>query len=330
ERFKSYNAAGRDLDMTLGQIKKYRQLDKLAPNIQRDVLAGKAAGRSLADLIRVARIQDPSAQHAAFDALLQAPKRALCPRPQKAAASPPAEPINVRVVAYFNAKRFVTARLDAQRALDEVEAFVEQLNSKLAASSSRWTRDKIAAALDRYLRKRSLLSVFECEISETTIGERSFYQCCLERDDDVWQKRRSYDGFCILVAHPELSLTAEECYRLYFAKDMVEKDFQVIKSVVKLRPVWHRSDAKVRAHVTICMLALLLERTLRRRLQGKHTASTALEILSSCRLNQYRASGDSSVYTTTQLTPEQRNILRHLRLPHLADDDELAERITPR
>ncbi|MCP4209046.1 MAG: transposase, partial [Shimia sp.] len=47
ERFKSYNAAGRDLDMTLGQIKKYRQLDKLAPNIQRDVLAGKAAGRSL-------------------------------------------------------------------------------------------------------------------------------------------------------------------------------------------------------------------------------------------------------------------------------------------
>jgi len=47
-----------------------------------------------------------------------------------------------------------------------------------------------------------------------------------------------------------------ELCRTYRAKDAVETDFQVIKSLIKLRPVRHRTDAKVRAHVTLCMLAL--------------------------------------------------------------------------
>lgn len=331
-RYRSYNAAGRALGMTVATVKKYRQLAKLAPDIQQDVLAGKAAGSALADLMRIAKLPDSSAQRAAFDALMQAPKRPARRRSSgvaKAADSPP-QPVRVRAVAYFNVERFVAARRHAQKTLEETRTFVAQLNSKIAACPTRWTRDKIAASVDRYLRKRSLLDLFKLELRHTEIAERRFPQCVLELDLAAWQRRRRYDGFYVLVTHPDLSLTPEKCYRLYFAKDMIEKDFQVIKSVVKIRPVWHRNDAKVRAHVAICMLALLLERTLRRRLKGTHTACAALEILSSCRLNQYQASGKSSVYITTQLTPEQRKVLRKLRLPHLADDEVLAECISPR
>lgn len=56
---------------------------------------------------------------------------------------------------------------------------------------------------------------------------------------------------------------------MYREKDIVEKDFQVIKSVLEIRPIRHRSDEKVKAHVTICMLALLLERILRKNLKGE-------------------------------------------------------------
>jgi hypothetical protein len=49
-----------------------------------------------------------------------------------------------------------------------------------------------------------------------------------------------------------------------------------------------------------------------------------------CKLNRYRSERGPSVYTITELDNAQRAILRKLRLPHLADDDYLGGRITPR
>lgn len=134
----------------------------------------------------------------------------------------------------------------------------------------------------------------------------------------------------MLVAHPELQQSAVDLCRLYRAKDAVEKDFQVIKSVVELRPVWHRTDAKVRAHVTLCMLALLLERTLQQRLKGQRSAKAALELLASCHLNMYGGHANPPAYALTHADPDQKSILRALRLQHLTDDQELADRLTPR
>jgi transposase len=134
----------------------------------------------------------------------------------------------------------------------------------------------------------------------------------------------------LLVAHPDVSHTADELCRLYRAKDAVEKDFEVIKSVVKIRPVRHHTDAKVRAHVTLCMLALLLERTLKQRLGGKWTSGAALELLADRCLNRYSLANGTSVYTVTKTTSEQEAILRALQLQHLTNDNDVAERILPR
>ena len=72
----------------------------------------------------------------------------------------------------------------------------------------------------------------------------------------------------------------------------VEKDFQLIKSVVELRPFYHHTDVKARAHVSLCMLALLLERLLESRLEAggrSMTADACLSELRSCNLNRYQA-----------------------------------------
>lgn len=108
---------------------------------------------------------------------------------------------------------------------------------------------------------------------------------------------------------------------------MVEKDFQAIKSLLQLRPIRHRTDPKVSAHVTLCMLALLLERTLRDKLGAKYTVGQALEHLEPCRLNRYRAEDGVPVYTTTELDKDQRAVLTKLGLQHLADDAVLTDRI---
>ena len=52
--------------------------------------------------------------------------------------------------------------------------------------------------------------------------------------------------------------TVAEAIRAYFDKDVVEKSFQTLKGVVRLRPVRHWLYNRVEAHVFICFLACLL------------------------------------------------------------------------
>lgn len=48
----------------------------------------------------------------------------------------------------------------------------------------------------------------------------------------------------------------------------VERAFRTMKSVLEVRPVWHRLEERVRAHALICYLALLIHRYLERALKA--------------------------------------------------------------
>lgn len=113
--------------------------------------------------------------------------------------------------------------------------------------------------------------------------------------------------------------------------DTVEKDIQTIKSAVKLRPLYRRTDAKVRAHVTLCMLALLLERTLERRLKPSpetRTAAACFEQLRTCQLNLIVSDRNvEPTYAATEPTQEQLAILRKLRMTRLIEPEEISESI---
>jgi transposase len=230
----------------------------------------------------------------------------------------------------FNPEYFAQKRYFAQRRVEHVHQFVAELNERLGNPRSRKEKANVVAEIDRRLRRDNLVQAFSVVVNEVEAGGRSRLVAEVKLDEDEWAKRRRYDGFTLLVAHPRLTNPARELARLYRAKDTVEKDFQTIKSVLKVRPVRHRETPKVQAHVSLCMLALLLERTLRKKLRSD-TPERALEELEACRLNLYTAEDDPMpVYTITELTSEQERIVRSLRLKHVADDELLAERMTPR
>jgi hypothetical protein len=331
-RFASDAAAGRSFGIAKRLTGKYLSLRRLSEQQQRDVLEGKAAHCTLTALIAVAAIEDVDEQQKAFERLIAAHGAVRKPKTSAATAQTNIKaqtPIRVRVAAYFNPELFVHQRLEAQRQLTLIETFVTQLRDKIAAAPGRYKVPSVAAAIDRELRAKSLLEAFSVTVSPPQEGRGIDVQVKLDAAE--WARRRRYDGFTVLVAHPALTHDAADLCRLYRAKDAVEKDFQVIKSVVELRPVWHQTDAKVRAHVTLCMLALLLERTLSRRLRpaGK-SAEAALESLATCHLNHYAATDGAGLYSVTHVDPTQRALLKALRLLHLADDDALAEKIHPR
>jgi hypothetical protein len=354
----SFNAAGAARGVRAGSLNKLLSLLKLSDDLQRRVLEGELAGCALAPLVRAAKLEVGDAQRDAFEELVQTrPRRPKQPRhsprpPERppltetegsdelaeqatkteasAVGGAKPEPRRVRVVAYFNPDQFVEQRRNALAICNEIESFADTLNTRLASPRSRMTRDKIIALIDRRLRKDEMLSAYDVTVNEHRGGERPRYTVALSLNADAWKRRRRYDGFSVLVGHAALGQSAAELCTLYRSKDLIEKDFQTIKSVVELRPVRHRTDLKLRAHVALCMLALILERTLALKLDGMHSPQRAIELLEPCRLNRYSNAGTTAVYNVTHPDLDQSNILKALRLKHLVDDDAVAERMTPR
>ena len=237
-------------------------------------------------------------------------------------------------MACFNPERFANERRTDHELLSSVQVAVRELNASLSQPSSRRTRQQVERAVDRMLERKNVLSLYDVHVDAMARGEQGLrYEVRLELRAAAWQKRRRYHGFSLMLAHPDVVKSGEEIARLYRDKDRVEKDFQTIKSVIKLRPVWHRTDAKVRAHVSLCVLSLLLERLLARALTAGsavgQSPSAALETLSPCHLNRF-AGQRGSHYLVTEPTGPQRTLLGQLGLERLVDDEELAGQIQPR
>ena len=319
---RSVAAAARAHRLSKMALGEYLKLLALTPAIQAVVAERQLEGLTLRTLQRLAA-QPAEAQDAALADLLSPLTRAPA---ASAPVTDPARPLRVRAVAYFNPDIFVEKRRDAQGLLDRTRSDLSMLNERIAKSPARWTRDHAAAAADRILRKRHLVDVFTLRIHTADDPGARRYRVEAVLDEAAWARRRRHDGFTVLVAHPDLAGSAVDLCALYRKREMVEHDFRVIKSLVELHPVRHRVDHKVKAHVTLCMLALLLERTLRDKLGTHATTEQALETLATCHLNHFGRDG----YVLTRPTDEQRRLLAALHMDRLADDAEVERRLTPR
>ena len=334
-KFGSVTAAGASLKLKMGIAHKYHNLNRLPQQVQQAILNGEARNCSINRIEQIAIKEKPDSMMDRFyehvdkcNKLLKKSKRTYYqPRanPSQDSDSPTGERrLSVRVVAYFNPQMFADQKVRAQKWLQKIADLENDLNKRLSSTSSRRTKDSVYAEIDRFMRKKDLLRCFDIKILLNTAQNVKSVQLTLIEDE--WNKRRNFDGFCVLVAQSNCTLTATDLCKLYRAKDVVEKDFQVIKSVLQLGPIRHRTDLKVKAHVSICMLSLLIERVLEKRLAGVCSARRALEVLHTCHLNKYVV-GSESLYTITEPTPQQMQILKQLRMTHLCDDDYLRERI---
>lgn len=98
------------------------------------------------------------------------------------------------------------------------------------------------------------------------------------------EKRR--EGHWLLETE-EQGLSAVEAVRSYQDLWRVEAAFRSLKDVLELRPIWHRAEERVRAHVLVAALALACDRVLQRKLRqagmellSSKAAWTALETVS--------------------------------------------------
>lgn len=91
----------------------------------------------------------------------------------------------------------------------------------------------------------------------------------------------------------------------------IEDAFRTLKTTLVLRPMYHRLDVRIRAHVLLCWLALLLARIVEVR-----TGDTWRNIrreLNRLHVGFFK-SGHASFSQTTVLTPAQERIFKALNV----------------
>jgi transposase len=107
---------------------------------------------------------------------------------------------------------------------------------------------RVGSVKDRY----KMAKHFILEITDESFSYR--------RDEEQIAREASLDGLYVLRTSVEKKHgSASDMVRAYKSLSKVERAFRSLKSVIKIRPIHHRLEERVRAHVFLCMLAYYVE-----------------------------------------------------------------------
>jgi Transposase DDE domain len=161
----------------------------------------------------------------------------------------------------FPGERLVACKnpfLEAERARkrESLLAATEADLAKIAAACTRARaplrgRDKIAVRVDRMLRRRKVAKHFTTEITDDS------FSCA--RDQDSIAAEAKLDGIYVLrtsVASGDLD--SGQVVSSYKALAQVERAFRAFNTDLDIRPIRHRTEDRVRAHVFLRMLSYYL------------------------------------------------------------------------
>src|SRR5438034_592618 len=136
-----------------------------------------------------------------------------------------------------------------ERALAEIAKRVEQGTLTGAAA--------IGLAVGPMLKRWRVGKHFEIEIADTSFAFR--------RRQEQIETEAALDGIYVLrTSVSAAELEAPDVVRAYKQLKEVERAFRTLKGPLELRPIHHRLEDRVRAHVFLCMLAYYLTWHLRR------------------------------------------------------------------
>jgi hypothetical protein len=131
-----------------------------------------------------------------------------------------------------------------ERGLDEIQARVER--GTLRGS------DQIGLAVGPALKRYRVKKHFEVKITDTSFT--------YARKTEQIQAEAALDGFYVLrTSVPADTLASDQVVRAYKGLEEVERAFGTFKGPeLEIRPIHHRLEDRVRAHVLLCMLAYYL------------------------------------------------------------------------
>jgi hypothetical protein len=141
-----------------------------------------------------------------------------------------------------------------ERELERIQARVRRTRRPLAGAAA------IGQAVGAVLGRRKVAKHFRITVSDDDLA--------FTRDEAAIAAEAALDGFYVLrTSVPAETLDASATVRAYKSLAQVERAFRSLKTVdLDIRPVFHWTAPRVRAHVFLCLLAYHLEWHLRQAL----------------------------------------------------------------
>ena len=121
-------------------------------------------------------------------------------------------------------------------------------------------KDKIALRVGKVLGRFKMAKHFHCKFEDN--------QFTFERIQSNIDRESELDGIYVIRTNVAVEqASSADAVRFYKELSHVERAFRCLKSVdLKVRPIYHRTENRVRAHVFLCMLAYYVEWHMRRSL----------------------------------------------------------------
>jgi hypothetical protein len=166
-----------------------------------------------------------------------------------------------RLVACFNPP----LAQERRRTREELLLATEKDLRKIAAQAARRTKtpmpsEEIAAKVGKVIGHYKMAKHFKWSALEGRLN--------WERNQESIERESKLDGiYVIRTSESRERLSPEDAVRRYKALAQVERAFRTLKGVdLRVRPIFHRTEDHVRAHIFLCTLAYYVEWHMRKAL----------------------------------------------------------------
>ena len=212
----------------------------------------------------------------------------------------------VRFVVAYSPKIAAETRNNRTERLKKADAWIKEAEHKLAHPSTKGRAPTLQGTYDRirdYLRDKGLLGLYDLEITGDKLA--------IKKNRKALNWEETIDGVLMLET-TNLELPAAEVVKRYKELAEIERGWRTLKSSLLLRPVYHWTEPRIRAHIFICVLALQMERWMRNRLKTV-SVQKALQSLQRIKAGELSTNG-KTVAMATRPTTEQKELLQKLGL----------------
>lgn len=218
----------------------------------------------------------------------------------------------VKFVMAYNPNTASLVRKRREAAIEKASVFIQDIRSRLRKAREGNNRgrpltpESALLQVRDYLKKHDLLRYYQLELDPHN-GLR------VTSDSQARSWEKLIDGK-LIVETTLMDLPPDQVIKRYKELQIIERGFRCLKSTLKLRPVYHWTERRIRAHIFLCIIALQMERYMTSRLQPlKISTQTALE-----KLRQIKAGevvlNSAKTPVVTALKDDHKAIYRQLEI----------------
>jgi transposase len=213
----------------------------------------------------------------------------------------------MRVIVIDSDERRGYEQAKREQAMERARQKLEKLRERVAAGDMKQP-EKIGAAVERIMRKYHGYRYFDWKLREGLL-EFSESKTHFEREKKIEGK--------YVIATSEKGLSVLDAVAMYKELTEVESGFRQLKDVMAMRPIYHQVELRVKAHIFVAALALLVQRLLGRRLKDARSDLSpvrAMQAMSTVGLVTFQLEGQSERRGVTGGCPDARLVLQALKL----------------